>query len=486
MLALLVSDDVIVTVILISLILLFWPVGYLIRHYLKERAARAPAPVSAKKRVEPMRPSRSYQDLESGAAETVDFLRRNRMGATTGGDPVYGLPWYLIAGPPASGKTSLMLSAGLSFSPLKSQRHADLDLLRPKNECQWRITDEAVFIDSAGRYQTEPVTATAGESGDDNRVDAVYSADRDEWLGLIDILKRYRNQRPLDGVVLTVSAASLLAMQSTAEVQQQARILRSRLNDLISSLSTKFPVYLVFTNIDAVQGFGEFFSLLEAEEREGVWGMMIPLAQKDRAHTLFDGEFARLIESLLTRRLQRINLAGAAREHLSVFDFPLQLNSARQKFGAFTNALFSPNPFSEQPLLRGIYFTSSASRGNASGTGRIKRMVEVGATAEVRIRSRGFFSEGFFKQVLRRDRHVAAAMQANYVRPGRVRRLAIAAASCGALSLALLIGMLVSYFNNQRLIGEAGGAGADLLRHFKPAAAGGAARLTEAETEDLG
>ncbi|MBO0801345.1 MAG: hypothetical protein J2P31_21200, partial [Blastocatellia bacterium] len=322
--------------------------------------------------------------------------------------------------------------------------------------------------------------------------DTVYSADRDEWLGLIDVLKRYRKQRPLDGVVLTVSTGSLLSMQTTAEVQQQARILRSRLNDLISGLGTKFPVYLVFTNIDAVQGFDEFFGLLEAEEREGVWGMMIPLAQKDRAHTLFDVEYAQLIESLLTRRLQRINLSGtsgvngASKEHLSVFDFPLQLNSARQKFGAFTNALFSPNPFSEQPLLRGIYFTSSASRGNVSGTGRLKRQVEVGAAAEVRIRYRGFFTEGFFKQVLRSDRHVAAAMQANYVQPGRLRRLAIAAASCGALSLVLLIGMLVSYFNNQRLIGEAGRAGADLLRHFKPAAAGGAARLTETEAEDLG
>src|SRR5262245_51536077 len=81
LLALLVSDDLIITIILIALILLFWPVGYLIRHYLRERAARTPAPEGAKKEV-PIRPSRSYKHLESGAAETVDFLRRNRLGAT--------------------------------------------------------------------------------------------------------------------------------------------------------------------------------------------------------------------------------------------------------------------------------------------------------------------------------------------------------------------------------------------------------------------
>jgi type VI secretion system protein ImpL len=487
LLAVIVSDDIIVTIILIALILLFWPVGYLVRHYLRERAARTPSPDSVKKKEEPVRPLRSYKKLESGAAETVDFLRRNRTGATEGGDAIYGLPWFLIAGPPGSGKTSLMLSAGLSFSPLKSQRVADLDLLRPTSECEWRISDEAVLIDSAGRYQTEAAewATRATEEKETNRLDAASSADRDEWLGLIDILKRYRKQRPLDGLVMTVSAASLLASQTTAEVEQQARILRSRLNDLSSSLGTKFPVYLVFTNLDAVQGFTEFFSALAAEDRSGVWGMMIPLAQKDRAHTLFDAEFAGLIDSLLMRRLQRLSMTGSSGEHLGVFDFPLHLNAVRQKFAVFTTALFSPNPFSELPLLRGIYFTSSA-----VGIERPKRRGEGGTRLEMRVRSKGFFTEGFFKQVLHSDRNIAAAMQANYVLPGRMRRLAIAAATCGALSLALLIGMLVSYFNNQRLIAEAGRSGADLLRHFKPSGSAQSAsrplRLTEVEAEDIG
>jgi type VI secretion system protein ImpL len=486
LLALMVSDDIIVTIILIALILLFWPVGYLVRHYLKERASRTPSPDDEKKKEEPSRPLRNYKNLESGAAETVDFLRRNRAGAADGGDAIYGLPWFLIAGPPASGKTSLMLSSGLSFSPLKSQRHADLDLLRPTGECEWRITDEAVLIDSAGRYQTEGAIGATGATDNqqpatDNRVDAANSPDRDEWLGLIDILKRYRKQRPLDGVVMTVSAASLMAMQTTAEVEQQARILRSRLNDLISGLGSKFPVYLVFTNLDTVPGFTDFFSMLAAEDRSGVWGMMIPLAQKERAHALFDAEFAGLIDSLITRRLQRLNATGTPGEHLNIFDFPLHMNAARQKFGVFTTALFSPNPFSELPLLRGIYFTSTA-----PGTDETIRRADYRSAAEVRIRGKGFFTEGFFKQVLHRDRHIAAALQAVHVQPNRMRRLTMAVASLGALSLLMLIGMLVSHFNNQRLIADAGRAGADLLRHFKSADGSPAVRLTEAEAEDLG
>jgi type VI secretion system protein ImpL len=498
---LIVSDDVIVTIILIALILLFWPVRYLVRYYLKERASRIPLPESDKNKGEPIRPLRNYKDLESCAAETIDFLRRNGSGADGGEDAVYALPWFLIAGPPASGKTSLMLSSGLSFSPLKSQRHADLDLLRPTGACDWRITDEAVLIDSAGRYQSEGTTGATGATGatgktgatgetgatgtteaiGDNRMAASNGADRDEWLGLIDILKRYRRRRPLDGLVLTVSAASLMAMHTIAEVEQQARILRSRMNDLISGVGAKFPVYLVFTNLDAVSGFNDFFSSLDAEERSGVWGMMIPLAQNGRAHTLFDTEFGQLIDSLMTRRLHRLSATGAPGEHLNIFDFPLHLNAACQRFGVFTTALFSPNPFSELPLLRGIYFTSSDRL-----TDRTAASTERASTVDMRVRSKGFFTEGFFKIVLHRDRHIAAALQAIRVQPNRLRKLKLAVASSSAFSLLLLIGMIVSYSNNQRLIGDSGRAGADLLRHFRSEVRGPDTRLSETETEDLG
>ncbi|HKX30798.1 MAG TPA: type VI secretion system membrane subunit TssM [Blastocatellia bacterium] len=462
-LILVLSGDPIVSVILIALILLLWPIGFLVRPYLQRSAApESSPPQSEQDAPQPDRPSRTYPHLESGAAETVDFLRRNRRGAAPGGDAIYGLPWFLIVGPPASGKTSLMLSAGLPFTPLQSQRQVDLDLLRPTGNCEWRITDDAVLIDSAGRYQTE-------------------GADRDEWLGLIEILKRYRRQRPLDGLVIAVNGAGLLAMQTSAEVEQQARILRARLNELTSGLGIQFPIYLVLTHADKVPGFGDFFGGLAAADRSGVWGAMIPLANKDRAHALFDTEFDQLFDSLLSRRLPRLDAADTPGEQLGAFDFPLLFNTARQRFGVFITALFSPNPFSRLPLLRGIYLTGSAPKLPPP-----PRQTGDSSILEVHIRSKGLFTEGLFRQVLRGDRHVAAALQVMHGRPHRIRRLAISAAALGALSLLLLIGMSVSYFNNRRLIADGQRAGADLLRHFKPAGGGLAAPLTPIEAEDLG
>jgi len=463
LLALVITKDVVVSVILIALILLLWPIGFLLRHYLKQRAPEAEAQGAeaggaeqAVQKASPNRPSREHKHLESGAVETVDFLRRHR-SAAQGGDAIYSLPWLVIAGPPGSGKSSLMLSGGLSFNALESQRRVDQDLLRPTRDCDWRVTDDAVLIDTAGRYQTE------GE-------------DRDEWLGLIEALKKHRKQRPLDGLIVTFNCRSLLALQSSAEVIQQAQLLRARLNELISETKLQFPVYLVFTQADAIPGFAEFFNGLGAEERSQVWGATIPLAQKDRAHALFDTEFDYLLDSLMRRRLLRLGRSGSAREQLGVFDFPLHFNIARQKLGEFTTALFSPNPFSELPLLRGIYFTCSPSGQPPHA--------EEGQSSEVRIRHKGLFTEDFFKQVLLRDRHVAAALQTESGRSNRTRKLAIAAGALGAICLLLIIGMLSSYFNNRQLIRDGQQAGADLLRHFKPAASG--APLTPVEVEDLG
>jgi type VI secretion system protein ImpL len=87
----------------------------------------------------------------------------------------------MVTGPPSSGKTSLVLTSGLAFNALPSQRRSDQNLLRPTVSCEWRVTDDCVLLDTAGRYQLE-------------------GPDQSEWRALIDVLKKYRQQRPLDGM----------------------------------------------------------------------------------------------------------------------------------------------------------------------------------------------------------------------------------------------------------------------------------------------
>ncbi len=429
-------------IVLIALILLTWPVAILINHYRKKRAERHAGSEGEEKQLAgvakpaPLRaPAGTYEELQRSAEEATAWLRSTRLGTTPARDAIYSLPWLLVAGPPASGKTSLLLSAGLDFHVLPGQRHAEQNLIRPTRDCEWRVTDKAVLLDTAGRYQTE-------------------GAHSDEWSALIETLKKYRKNRPLDGVIIPVSAARVLA-SSEAEIEQQAKLLRTRLDEVTARTGIRFPVYLVFTHAEAIEGFSEFFHTLNSTERAAVWGATIPLEQAPKAHALFDVEFDYLSQALMRRRLVRLGAPATPVEALRVFNFPLRFAKARSKLGLFASALFRPNPFSESPLFRGFYFTSHPAR-NSRGRealGRATGTVELASGTEAQVATKGFFTEDFFQEVLHRDRDLAASFQAVKKDPHRWHKILLGIAA--AFLLFSMIGMLVSFIGNKRLIAQA-------------------------------
>ncbi len=123
-------------------------------------------------------------------------LRKARIGGKSRGY-LYQLPWYMFIGPPGAGKTTALTHCGLNF-PL-ADTHGPLAVrgVGGTRNCDWWFTDQAVLIDTAGRYTTQ----------DSNR--AVDSA---AWLGFLRLLKRYRRRQPLNGVLLAIGLADLAAL----------------------------------------------------------------------------------------------------------------------------------------------------------------------------------------------------------------------------------------------------------------------------------
>ncbi|MEQ1762199.1 MAG: type VI secretion protein IcmF/TssM N-terminal domain-containing protein, partial [Pyrinomonadaceae bacterium] len=237
------------TIIVVAFILLTLPFillfGFIMSRRKKKKAAKAaeaagnvgdaPAAASNGQTAAPTSaPAGSYGNLSTGAEEAVQFLKSSNLG-TGGRDAIYGLPWYLIAGAPSSGKSSLVISSNLNFQNLPSQRAAEQNFVRPTSTVDWRVTSEAVFIDSAGRYQTEGL-------------------DADEWSSLLETVKKYRANRPLDGVILVVDADRVLKADER-EIEELAKVQRARLDEVMQRLKLRFPVYLVFTHADAIEGF---------------------------------------------------------------------------------------------------------------------------------------------------------------------------------------------------------------------------------------
>jgi len=360
--------------------------------------------------------------LAEGAEEVVQFLKTSNLGAD-GKEAIYSLPWYIIAGDTKSGKSSFVIGSNLNVQQLPSQRLAEQKFVRPTALVDWRVTSDAVFVDTAGKHFADTGSA-------------------DEWSALLDTLKKHRPQRPLDGFILVVDAAKVLSSDER-QSEELAKTLRSRLDDAITRYKIKFPVYLVFTNADSVEGFRDSFSASKKEDKTLVWGATIPIENSENAQALFDTEYELLLNSLMKRRISRLSAPFPPIRQLRIFNFPLHFGSARRKFSSFVNALFRPNPFSENPFLRGFYFTSSPI-GKAVGN----TPPSVGNT---------YFTERLVKDVILRDKDLTRTFLDH---KKRAPIMGWVLTVLGAMIVgAFLIMSAVSLASNKQLLNEAQAVG---------------------------
>ncbi|HVE57373.1 MAG TPA: type VI secretion system membrane subunit TssM [Pyrinomonadaceae bacterium] len=384
-------------------------------------------------------PSGNYQDLPSGAEEVVKFLQTSNLGGANGKDAIYALPWYIVAGTPKSGKSSLVLGSNLNFQTLPSQRQSEQKMIRPTRNIDWRVTSDAVFVDTAGRYQSE-------------------GADEDEWNSLLETIKKYRSNRPIDGMLLVADTEKILSSDER-QIEELAKVMRTRLDEAMQRLKVRFPVYLVFTHADAIEGFRDSFSTSKKEGETLVWGATIPLEKSDTAHSLFDEEYGLLHNSVMKRRLMRLSAPFPPVRQLRIFNFPLHFGSARRKLGAFVSALFRPNPFSENPFLRGYYFTSiPASRPQVQPDKTMSGAAPqtVGTT---------YFTEKFFRDVVLRDKDLVRTFQQQRQKPPILGWLVTLLGA--AVVLILLTLAAVSLVNNQKLLNASAEKGSAVLNIAK-------------------
>ena len=276
----------------------------------------------------------------------MKVLRKTRFGDKRGG--LYQLPWYLFIGAPAAGKTTALEQSGLTFPLADSRGSAAIGGTR---NCKWWFTDEAVLLDTAGRYATQ---------------DCHVEIDKAVWGGFLQLLCKHRRRRPLNGVILALSVADLLH-QNDAARQVQAQAMRARIEELHQRLGIRFPIYVIVMKCDLLAGFVEFFDHLGREERAQVWGMTFPLTDAQQvggALPAFPAEFGLLEQQLQARVLSRVQQERDPQRRALMYCFPQQFSSIGGGLGQFLKQVFASNLYQETALLRGVYFSSGTQKGS--------------------------------------------------------------------------------------------------------------------------
>jgi type VI secretion system protein ImpL len=289
-------------------------------------------------------------ELGNRLKEALDLLKKTKVSKTWGSGWLYELPWYLFIGPPGSGKTTALTNSGLNF-PLAAQMGSGaIRGVGGTRSCDWWFTDNAVLIDTAGRYTTQ---------------DSDAAVDASAWTGFLKLLKKYRKRQPINGAIVAIGISDLLAA-SEAQRADHARAIRLRLIELYTELAVRFPVYVVFTKADLLAGFVEFFDDLGREGREQVWGMTFPLAKPDEEGAVVDaypGEFDALIGRLNDRAVERLQQEADIQRRALIFGFPQQIATLKEMTNGFLREIFEPNRYQKPARLRGVYFTSGTQLG---------------------------------------------------------------------------------------------------------------------------
>jgi len=360
------------------------------------------------------------KELQDRWKEAMDALRHSHLRKY--GNPLYVLPWYMVVGESGSGKTTAITSARLSSPFAEVKRTSGISGTR---NCDWWFFEQAILIDTAGRYAI-PV--------DDGR-------DKDEWQKFLSLLTRYRKKEPLNGLVVTVAANKLLESGSEA-LQEDGRSIRRRIDELMRVLGARFPVYVLVTKCDLVQGMTQFCDQLPDKGLDQAMGLINHDLSKDVA-AFHDRAINSIGDRLRDLRLLLFHKSDTRGVDPSLLLFPEEFERLKVGLTSFINGAFQENPYQETPILRGLFFSSGRQEGSPyshflSALGLIQERDVLPGT------NKGLFLHDFFGRILPKDRRLFAPTQRAIEWSKLTRNLgltswvAVAIAICGLLSFSFV------------------------------------------------
>ena len=344
-------------------------------------------------------------------------------------DYLYSRPWYVIIGPPGAGKTTALLSSGLRF-PFSDSAVKGVGGTR--NLDFW-FADEAVIVDTAGRY-------TSQDSSED--------LDRKGWLGFLDSLRKNRPLQPINGVLVAIGVDTLMT-SDVAALDRHADTIRRRLSELKQGLEISAPVYVVFTKTDLVAGFTEFFDDLDVEQRRAVVGHTFDVAGPSPDAAAIAGAFDEITESLGRRGPKRLQDELDARRRGLIVGFPAQFAGLRNAVARLLDGAFPIDAREGQARIRGIYFSSGVQQGTPLDRllGGIASVYETPAPAAARS-GRAYFLNRLLMEVIFGEAGLAEGTSSAKVRRGAILTGGLAA--IGVVSVLILAAWISSFVANLR------------------------------------
>ena len=363
----------------------------------------------------------------------------NRMQAAMAGlkslagsrrDYLYSRPWYVIIGPPGAGKTTALVNSGLRF-PFSETALKGVGGTR--NLDFW-FADEAVLVDTAGRYTTQ---------------DSDAERDKGAWTSFLHLLRKNRPLQPVNGVIVAIGLDELIGA-AAAGIDGHATTVRRRLAELQAGLEIAVPVYVVFTKTDVLAGFSEFYDDLDVEGRRSVLGSTFPYAADPRySATDLAEAFDEVVQAAADRTSKRLQEDMDGRRRGLIVGFPAQIAGLRSRVVRFLDGAF-PTGAPEPPApLRGFYFSSAVQQGTPVDRllAGVAQVYDTPTQPPAKGQGRAYFLNRLLTEVIIPEAGLVTASAK--ARARRTTQVAAALIGVGAAAALVLAAWTVSYLANR-------------------------------------
>ena len=375
--------------------------------------------------------------------EAIDTLKRSSGKQNF----LYELPWYIIIGPPGAGKTTALVNSGLKFPLAGQEGAASIAGVGGTRYCDFWFTEDAVLIDTAGRYTTQ---------------DSDAETDRKSWLSFLSLLKQNRAKQPINGVILAISVEDLLTESPGGADRPRQRDPQAAVR-AAPGAEDRLPGLCAVHQGRPRRRLPRVFRQLHRDAAAQGLGRDLPDARTARrtSSAQVPAEFDALVTRLTEELPDRLHEEPDAIARIAIFGFPAQFAALRDRVAEFLNRIFEPTRYQANANLRGFYFSSGTQEGTP-----IDQVLGAHGPQPGDARTRGRHLSGrgksFFLHDLLKQRHlrrVGLGLAGPRTRCAAPRSCATAPwRAIAVVSLALLGAWGWSYASNKALIASADAA----------------------------
>lgn len=374
-------------------------------------------------------------ELKDKFNQAFSLLKNNKAGPSS----LTELPWYMIIGSPGSGKTTLLSNSGLKFPLFNEFSNQAIQGVGGTKNCDWWITQDAVLLDTAGRYTSQ---------------DSHQEADKSGWTNFLELIKKYR-KKPVSGLLVSFSMSDLITL-SEYELNQQIMQMKQLIAEVNDFFSTKFPIYIIITKSDLVAGFSQFYETFSHKEREQTFGITFDRNESISGDLLntFTQKFNALMQSITRRQWQRISLERDASRKSLIYSFSDQFSDLRPALANVIDNLSKQDDGLTTGIVRGLYFTSGTQYGAPIDRmiAKVSQNFGLKNTAKALWNNdqRSYFIKELLKDVVFPESDQFGVLTGYENRKNTIKKASMAIA--GIFTLAISVGLFISYNNNDSYI----------------------------------